>query len=73
MLNDNHVDNNLKEILVYVYYGSFVNNRPKYGAVNSLKHFSISKTMHSYTIARYQSGYHLREDQNVLAKKQVLA
>ena len=36
LVNDNHVDNNLKEILnnlneilVYVYYHSIVNNRPK--------------------------------------------
>ena len=29
LVNDNHVDNNLKEILVYVYYGSNVNNRPE--------------------------------------------
>ena len=28
-VNDNHVDNNLKEILVYVYFGSIVNNQPK--------------------------------------------
>ena len=27
LVNDNHVDNNLKEILVYVYSGSIVNNR----------------------------------------------
>ena len=25
LVNDNHVDNNLKEILVYVYLGSIVN------------------------------------------------
>ena len=29
LVNDNHVDNNLKEILVHVYYWSIVNNRPK--------------------------------------------
>ena len=29
LVNDNHVDNNLKEILMYVYYGSIVNNPPK--------------------------------------------
>ena len=29
MVNDNHVDNNLKEIFVYVNFGSIVNNRPK--------------------------------------------
>ena len=29
LVNDNHVDNNLKEILVYVYFGSIVNNQPK--------------------------------------------
>ena len=28
-VNDNHADNYLKEILVYVYYGSIVNGRPK--------------------------------------------
>ena len=27
LVNDNHVANNLKEILVYVYFGSIVNNR----------------------------------------------
>ena len=29
LVNDNHMDNNLKEILMYLYYGSIVNNRPK--------------------------------------------
>ena len=29
LINDNHVDNNLKEILVYVYFGAIVINRPK--------------------------------------------
>ena len=29
LVKDNHVDNNLKEILVYVYFGSIVNNQPK--------------------------------------------
>ena len=31
LVNDNHVDNNLKESLMYVYLGSIVNNRPKNG------------------------------------------
>ena len=26
LVNDNHMDNNLKEILVFVYFGLFVNN-----------------------------------------------
>ena len=30
LVNDNHMDNNLKEILVYVYLGSIVNNEPKH-------------------------------------------
>ena len=29
MVNVNHMDKYLKEILVFVYYGSIVNNRPK--------------------------------------------
>ena len=29
LVNDNHVNNNLKEILVYIYSGSIVNNPPK--------------------------------------------
>ena len=29
LVNENPVDNNLKEILVYVYSGSIANNRPK--------------------------------------------
>ena len=29
LVNDNHVDNNLKEILMFVYYGLIVNSRPK--------------------------------------------
>ena len=29
LVNDNHVNNNLKEILVYVYFGSILNNWPK--------------------------------------------
>ena len=28
---DKHVDNNLKEILLFVYYGLIVNSRPKKG------------------------------------------
>ena len=27
LVNDNYVDNHLKEILAFVYYGSIVNNR----------------------------------------------
>ena len=30
LVNDNHVANNRKEILVYVYFGSIVNKRPKH-------------------------------------------
>ena len=29
LVNDNHVDNNLRENLVYAYSGSIANNRPK--------------------------------------------
>ena len=29
LVDDNYVDNNLKEMLVYVYFGSIVNNQPK--------------------------------------------
>ena len=29
LVNDNHADINLKEILVYVYFDSIVNSRPK--------------------------------------------
>ena len=29
LVNVNHMDNNLKEILVYVYFGSIVNHLPK--------------------------------------------
>ena len=29
MVIDNHVDNCVKEILAFVYYGSIANNRPK--------------------------------------------
>ena len=29
LVNDNHMDNYLKEILVFVYYGSIVNNQPQ--------------------------------------------
>ena len=28
LVNDNHMDNYLKEMLVFVYYGSIVNNQP---------------------------------------------
>ena len=31
LVNDNHVDINFKEIMVYVYYGSTVNNKPQNG------------------------------------------
>ena len=31
LVNDNHVDNYLKEILAFVYYGSTVNNQPQNG------------------------------------------
>ena len=31
LVNDNDVDNNHKEILVFVYYGSIVSNQPKKG------------------------------------------
>ena len=29
LVDDNHMDNKLKEIFVYVFYGSVVNNQPK--------------------------------------------
>ena len=29
LVNDNHMDKNLKVVLVYVYFGMIVNNRPK--------------------------------------------
>ena len=29
LVNDNHIDNYLKEIMAFVHYGSIVNNRPK--------------------------------------------
>ena len=29
LVNYNHVDNNLKKILVYIYFGTIANNRPK--------------------------------------------
>ena len=29
LVSNNHVDNNLKEMLVYVYFGSIITNRPK--------------------------------------------
>ena len=38
MVNDNHVDNNLKESLVYVYFGSIINNKtihPNTAGVNA--------------------------------------
>ena len=40
LVNHNHVDNNLKEILVYVYFGSIVNNRSKNASkcLNQVKH-----------------------------------
>ena len=31
LVNDIHVDTNLKEILLYVYFGSILNNRSKNG------------------------------------------
>ena len=46
LVTDNHVNKNLKEILVYVYFGSIVNNCPKnavcttYLAMGKLQLFS---------------------------------
>ena len=34
LVSDNHVDNYLKEILVFVYYGSIVNDQPNNGSLN---------------------------------------
>ena len=36
LVNDNHVDNNIKEILVYAYFGSIVNYRPRRGETQRL-------------------------------------
>ena len=36
---DNHVDNYLKEILAFVYYDSFVNNRPKNRLIQKFSKF----------------------------------
>ena len=37
LVNNNHVNNRLKETLVYVHYGSIVNNRPKKCFINCFK------------------------------------
>ena len=37
VLDLKHVDNNLKESLVYVYFGSIVNNPPKICRVQTVK------------------------------------
>ena len=39
MVHDNHMDNNLKEILEFVYYGSTVNNQPKHCMVSGFSDF----------------------------------
>ena len=42
LVNDNHVDNYLKEIIAFVYYGSNVNNRPR----------SVDSTLMCWTFGR---------------------
>ena len=39
LVNDNHVDNNLKEILLFVYYGLIVNSQPKKGYPHKFSYF----------------------------------
>ena len=42
LVNDNHMDNSLKEILVYVYFGSIVNNQPTNNG-NALRTKNVSR------------------------------
>ena len=39
LVNDNHADNYLKEILSFVYYGRIVNNQPKNSTENLTSNF----------------------------------
>ena len=45
LVNDNHVDNNNKEILVYVYFGSILNNLHKKVSLNSKIYISFASFM----------------------------
>ena len=37
LVNDTQVDNYIKEILAFIYYGSAVNNRSKYGLCSNFR------------------------------------
>ena len=47
LVNNNHIDNNLKEILVYVYFGLIVSNQPKNGCLYVAVQMAVSKTFKS--------------------------
>ena len=49
LVNDNHVDNNLKEILLFVYYGLIVNSRPKKGYPHKFSYFLHKNTLCGYS------------------------
>ena len=51
-VNDNHMDNNRKEILGYVYYGSVVNNWPQNGK---------TKTHYEITPIQIYRNFHLQK------------
>ena len=53
LVNENRVDNNIKEILVYVYFGSIVNYQPKHVWVDSLQSNQSIHTLELNLISRF--------------------
>ena len=51
LVNDNHVDNYIKEILAFEYYGLIVNNQPKNNIIlgRNAVHTSKNTLMHPTT------------------------
>ena len=49
MVKDNHVENYLKEILVFVYYGSIENNQPKNEVLVRKKSTNQFDSFYAYT------------------------
>ena len=57
LVDDNHVHNNLKEILVYVYHGSTVNNRQKKKKMVLLLHVNRESLEHRSLKLKYLQDF----------------
>ena len=64
LVSANHVDNNLKEILAFVYYGSIVNNRPNNLPITQRRLIVLGFNDTSTLVGHFVSSPREREKRN---------